>query len=77
MKAELHPKFKKWKPRTLEITRKRTIETFEHSGFTNHSAMALTLPFIINYCEENKISYELTAHPGKGYFIKKVASYAD
>lgn len=54
----------------------RSIEHFERSGESNHSANRGTLGFLIDYCEENGISYTLRAAfagGGKriGYFIKR------
>lgn len=51
---------------------KKIIKCFEESGSSNHSSRADTLGILINYCEENKISYQLTAHPGMGYSLTKM-----
>lgn len=47
-----------------------TWDTFMRNG-TTHSKSAMTLPYIINRCEQEGIAYELQAWPGYGYFIKK------
>lgn len=44
-------------------------ETFLKGG-TNHSAQAMTLTYIIERCEQEKMPYELQAVPGIGYTIK-------
>ena len=61
LKAEINIRYHQWSPRTEKQHRKRTVEAFEQSGLTNHSRTAMTLPFIIAHCEENKIPYKLTA----------------
>lgn len=57
---------------TIRMTIKRFLET----GYSQHSGGRLLLGFIIAYCEENAISYNLTAcfsKEGKrvGYAIKR------
>lgn len=52
--------------------RKSIIASFKQLGKSTHSGLAGTLPIVINYCEEQKIPYLLTAHPGQGYFIERV-----
>ena len=42
------------------------------SGGTGHSGLATTLSFIIERCEEEGVSYQLTAHPGKGYHMQPI-----
>ena len=51
--------------------RERMWEAFLEHG-TNHSQQALTLPYIINRCEEENVPYRLTAIPGQGYFIEQL-----
>lgn len=53
------------------LSAKRTIEMFEFAGCTSHSAAALTLGIVVNYCERNAIAYTLHASPGQGYYIRK------
>ena len=48
---------------------RRTWEAFMDGG-TSHSAVALTLSYIIERCERDGVAYLLEAHPGRGYFIK-------
>lgn len=48
------------------------ISTFLGSKSSSHSSKALTLPYLIQYCEEHKIYYQLTAIPGKGYAMAQV-----
>lgn len=47
-------------------------EYFCWKGCSNHSADAGTLPFIMNRCEQEKITYQLIAIPSAGYFIKRL-----
>jgi hypothetical protein len=68
--VQLHPQFLKWKPRTIERWRKQAVEHFRRYGHTQHSGLGLTLPFVVNHCEEHKIPYVLRATPGFGYFIE-------
>lgn len=51
---------------------RRTIEMFEQSGQSSHSGRATTLQYIIDYCEEQRIPYAISAAPGKGYYIQKL-----
>lgn len=72
LKVLMHPRMKTPKGRKAESAKKLTIQAFEKNGHTSHSGMAMTLPFVINHCEENGIAYRLTAHPRTGYFIEKI-----
>jgi len=59
---------------------KTTIAVFERTGSTNHSSNRLLLPYVIAYCEENNIPYQLSfavSKEGKraGYFIKKLERF--
>ena len=57
-------------PRKLsKAAQERTWKWFMGGG-TSHSALALTLSYIIERCEREKVPYTLDAHPGLGYFIK-------
>lgn len=38
---------------------------------TNHSGVASTLCYIIRRCEQERVAYVLTAHPGQGYRIEQ------
>lgn len=71
MKVELHPQFSKWKPRTVARWQKMALTHFTERGSSQHSGMAMGVPFIVNYCEKNKIPYVLKAYPGQGYYIEK------
>lgn len=50
----------------------QAVRQFLKSGTLQHSALAMTLPYVINYCEKNKIQYTLTSAPGRGYFIRMI-----
>lgn len=54
--------------------KKIIIEAFERTGNSNHSGAGHTLGIVLQYCEENKIPYRLTAYPGMGYVIEKYTS---
>ncbi len=54
----------------LAIVRKRALKMFRASGESTHSSNGVLLPFVIEYLEENKIPYVLTAKPGVGYHIQ-------
>ncbi len=69
-KLELVPRL----PRSERFTPDQVwyvIQTFLRTGESRHSAKAQTLQFVIDYCEENKIAYQLTAWPGQGYVVTK------
>ena len=55
---------------------KLVIAMFQKKGESSHSGMRILMPYVIAYCEENKISYQLQAgfKDGKcfGYFIKRM-----
>lgn len=58
-------------------TVRMVITAFEQSRQTGHSAMALTLPYVIAYCEENNIPYQLShlvSEEGRsaGYTIQRI-----
>lgn len=54
-----------------KTTLERTWEQFINGG-TNHSSHALILPWLINECHIRKQPFELTAHPGRGYYMKPI-----
>lgn len=62
-----HPKAPKIGRHTLDAM----FEDFKQHG-TTHSASAMTLPLIINRCEQEKIPYVLKAMPGAGYRIERM-----
>ena len=39
---------------------------------SGRSASGWTAAMAMNYCEENKWPYRLTAHPGVGYFVERI-----
>lgn len=44
---------------------------------TSHSSSGTTIQIIIEYLEAEKISYQLTAHPGCGYMIQGIPPLYD
>lgn len=58
--------------RTIDREKKLAIGGFNHNGHSSHSAEAMLLPYIINYCEAHKIPYRLIAQPGLGYYIERI-----
>jgi hypothetical protein len=56
-------------PKTQSV--RDAIAQFEASGHSNHSAMRLLLPYIIEHCERNGYDYTLNCKAGFGYFIRK------
>lgn len=50
---------------------KQIIKQFEIDGYTHHSKNHGLLGHVIEYCEEKKIPYRITAVPGHGYIIEK------
>lgn len=56
--------------RGLAIQRKHAVKYFLLNKSSLHSACAVTLPFIMEYLEQNEIPYLLHAAPGSGYFIE-------
>ena len=55
----------------LESSKEELIREFLRVGCSFHSPRHDTLGYIIEYCEEHKIPYRLTAVPTKGYMISK------
>lgn len=55
-----------------EGPRQNLINGFLKEGKSNHSGLHQTLSYIIEYCEENKIPYRLTAYPRQGYLIERI-----
>lgn len=51
---------------------KEEISRIKAGGMTSHSARGATLQILIEYLEQEKVSYQLTAHPGCGYMIKGI-----
>jgi hypothetical protein len=50
---------------------RRIVENFMLTGKAHHSGNASTLQYIIDYCEDNLIGYQIKALPGIGYSIEK------
>lgn len=60
------------RPRTIKRSTARwIIDGFEHRGQSSHGPGA-TLWVIVHYCQDRRISYEMTAHPGLGYHVRKI-----
>lgn len=55
---------------------RRAWEAFLKHG-SSHSANASTLPYFMRRCEQEKISYQLRAAPGVGYYIEPRAGFGD
>lgn len=52
-----------------KAAQRRTWDEFMKHG-ASHSGRASTLPYIMRRCEQEGQRYQLTAIPGKGYFIR-------
>lgn len=64
-----------WLDEKLSPTKiKRIVKLFRESQQSAHSKLGRTLAAEIRYCEENGLSYRLTARPGLGYFIEVIPS---
>lgn len=48
------------------------VEDIANGGGGRHSALGDTLGLTIRRLEEVGISYQLTAHPGEGYYLKGI-----
>lgn len=57
-------------PRMANAVKVRIIEAFRRSGWSHHSAQAVTLSVILRYCEESEVEYRLHAWPSKGYSVE-------
>lgn len=57
-------------PPSVSVVR-MTIKHFIHNGESTHSGNGMLLPYVIEYCEREKIEYVLMASPGLGYYIQK------
>ena len=47
------------------------------TGYSNHSALHITLPYLFNRLEQEGRAYELKAHPGIGYHLKLIPHARD
>lgn len=56
--------------RIPESLRKVAWYVFTNNRGSSHSAGAAMLPSIMNRCEKERLSYQLTALPGVGYRIR-------
>lgn len=56
---------------------RRVLTNFESFGSSSHSQNRGLLQYVIDYCEEKKIPYRLTANPGYGYYLEKMPSIVD
>lgn len=63
--VQTHPK----QPKLTHTFQKRMWEQFLARG-TQHSAAAVTLPYIINRCVEEKVPFTLKGDPAAGYWIE-------
>jgi len=50
----------------------RVITQFDEFKSSSHSKNAGLLQYIIDHCEKEKIAYNLTAVPGKGYYLQRL-----
>lgn len=71
IKVKTHHTYDRRAASVAHRDRQTVVQAFERTGESQHSGLGQTLPFIIQHCEEKKIPYTLTAHPGLGYHIKK------
>jgi hypothetical protein len=60
-----HPKM----PKMSGVAKDRMWAQFLEKG-TSHSAMAMTLPYILNRCVEEKVPFTLKGDPAAGYWIE-------
>lgn len=58
--------------RPLRKSQQKLIWDLFMGGGTSHSALAQTLPYVMQRCEEEGIPYRLTAQPGAGYYIEPI-----
>ena len=50
--------------------RKMIADMLERDGRTGRSASGQTLVFAVEWCEERRRPYRVTAYPGAGYFLE-------
>lgn len=53
---------------------RRTVDSFLGSGASAHSSQGGTLWALLDYLQRKQISYKLTAHPGKGYYVERISN---
>lgn len=56
---------------------KGAVKRIKEGGMTSHSARGATLQILIEYLEQERVSYQLTAHPGCGYMIQGIPPLYD
>lgn len=61
------------KTKMTEKAHREMIARFLETGESNHSGRCTLLGYIVDYCEEHSIPYEIKAVPGVGYSVKKLA----
>lgn len=67
-----------YKPKVMrEKTKQFLWNELMKAGHTNHSALAETLPYLVNRLEQEGRAYELSAHPGTGYHLKLITHVRD
>lgn len=57
-------------PSGAKRARKMVREMLESTGGAGRSASGQTLAFAVEWCEEHKRPYRITAHPGLGYYLE-------
>lgn len=75
MKGALTVKSRYARVRMSAAVKKMLWDSFLKVGHTNHSARAMTLAYLINRCEEERVCYVLTAHPTLGYQLQRVTGF--
>lgn len=57
-------------------TARMRIRSFVEHRQSTHSGMGATLWVIVLWCQTHRVPYQLLAHPGEGYFIKRIGTLA-